>query len=169
MRAGWPERNFEIPPYSRRTPFSLACNVNLYASTPSTTMTIKQAERDAKLVLHASGWDEVIIPRPEETFYAVTGNESQVLTVKLAPGDALHGEPGSMMYMSDGMKQSIICDECMARCCTGEDVSASFSRRMERRNGTIVRLLSSRDASHLSLSLHSLPQWPCVLLILRSS
>jgi hypothetical protein len=91
-------------------------------------MTVKQAERDTKPVLHASGWDEVIIPKPEETFYAVTGNESQVLTVKLAPGDALHGEPGSMFYMSDGMTQSVTCNQCMARCCTGEDVSTSLSR-----------------------------------------
>lgn len=79
-------------------------------------------KKDDKPVLHASGWDEVILPKPETTFYAVTGNESQVLTVKLAPGDTLHGEPGSMFYLSDGMKQTVTCDECCARCCTGEDV-----------------------------------------------
>jgi Mitochondrial biogenesis AIM24 len=79
-------------------------------------------KKDDKPVLHASGWDEVVLPKPETTFYAVTGNESQVLTVKLAPGDTLHGEPGSMFYLSDGMKQSVTCDECCARCCTGEDV-----------------------------------------------
>lgn len=44
------------------------------------TMTIKD---DPDLVLHASGWDYPPIPKPEESFFAITGNESQVLTVRL--------------------------------------------------------------------------------------
>lgn len=33
----------------------------------------------------------------------------------------LKGEPGSMMFLTSGMKQTIGCGECWARCCTGEE------------------------------------------------
>ena len=53
--------------------------------------------------------------------YAITGDESQIVTVVLEPGEVVKGEPGSMMYLSSGMKQHATCDGCCARCCSGED------------------------------------------------
>lgn len=79
-------------------------------------------EKDLYPVLHAYGWDGVRVPKAETALYAITGNESQVLTVKLQSGDVLRGEPGTMFYLSDGVEQRASCDECYARCCTCEDV-----------------------------------------------
>lgn len=52
--------------------------------------------------------------------YAITGNESQVLSVSLGVGETVKGEPGAMMYLSEGMTQHVSCDGCCARCCSGE-------------------------------------------------
>lgn len=81
----------------------------------------KADKKDPDAVLHAAGWDYVPTPKPSETFYAITGHESQVLTVRLGTGEMVRGEPGTMFYLSDGMQQSVSCDECCARCCTGEE------------------------------------------------
>jgi len=78
-------------------------------------------KEDPDAVLHAAGWDYLPVPPPEQCNYAVTGNESQVLTVKLQVGDVVLGEPGTMMYLTDGVRQSVNCNECCNRCCTGED------------------------------------------------
>ena len=52
--------------------------------------------------------------------YAITGNESQVVTVSLGTGEAVQGEPGAMMYLSEGMTQDVSYEGCFARCCSGE-------------------------------------------------
>ncbi|GKY95375.1 hypothetical protein MPSEU_000499200 [Mayamaea pseudoterrestris] len=77
---------------------------------------------DEKAVLHYTGFEETedLIPKPQDTFYAITGNESQVLTIRLQEGEQVRGEPGSMFYLSSGMSQSINCSDSFKRCCTGE-------------------------------------------------
>jgi len=69
-------------------------------------LTMASKKEDADLVLHSAGWDYVHIPKPEDTFFAITGHESQVLTVKLQSGDMVRGEPGTMLYLTDGMQQT---------------------------------------------------------------
>jgi len=77
--------------------------------------------KDPDIVLHAAGFDSVPIPKPQDTFFAITGHESQVLTVKLASGEQVRGEPGTMFYLTPGVVQSASCDNWFARCCTGEE------------------------------------------------
>jgi len=42
-------------------------------------------------------------------------------TMKLASGDSVQGEPGTMMYLTSGMKQRASFEGCCARMCSGED------------------------------------------------
>lgn len=81
---------------------------------------VKFDDKDPEKVLHAFGWHALEIPKPEDMVYAITGNESQVLTVKLSHGNMVRGEPGTMFYLSEGIHQSVSCDQCFERCCTGE-------------------------------------------------
>ena len=53
--------------------------------------------------------------------YAITGEESQVITMQLGVGESVKGEPGVMMYLSPGVEQHASCDGCLARACAGED------------------------------------------------
>jgi uncharacterized protein (AIM24 family) len=78
-------------------------------------------KNDADAVLHHSGFDQAEALIPKDTFYAITGHESQVLTVRLPEGGQVRGEPGTMFYLSDGVSQRISFDDCFKRCCTGED------------------------------------------------
>ena len=71
-------------------------------------------------VLDASGWQRLTLPDPDDCHYAVTGHESQVVTLQLREGDYCKGEPGSMMYLSGNMDQSVACEGCCERCCSGE-------------------------------------------------
>jgi len=84
------------------------------ASTGSSKKKDERDDNDSNKVLY-SGWDFVDIPKPEQTFYAITGTESQVLTVRLNGGETIRGEPGSMLYLTDGMKQTVSCDQCWNR------------------------------------------------------
>jgi uncharacterized protein (AIM24 family) len=76
---------------------------------------------EAELVLAHTGWSHLDIPKLESINYAVTGHESQVLTFKLQPGDVLHGEPGSMLYLTSEVKQNVSYQGCCNRLCSGED------------------------------------------------
>lgn len=80
-------------------------------------------DKDSKehLVSHASGWDPLEVKVSTDAKYAITGNENQVLTVALAPGDSCKGEPGSMMYLAPGVTQMASCEGCCERCLAGED------------------------------------------------
>jgi hypothetical protein len=49
---------------------------------------------DPDKVLHQSGWERLIVKAPGEVKYAITGKESQVVTVQLEPGDSVQGEAG---------------------------------------------------------------------------
>lgn len=51
----------------------------------------------------------------------MTGEESQVVTIAVGEGDSVKGEPGVMMYLTDGIEQQATCDGCCARACSGED------------------------------------------------
>lgn len=82
---------------------------------------MKAAKEDPEIVLHQAGWDHLQVPKPEDSNYAITGNESQVVTIQLDTGDNVKGEAGTMMYLSNGIHQSISCDGCLERCCSGED------------------------------------------------
>jgi uncharacterized protein (AIM24 family) len=82
---------------------------------------MKSEKEDKEAVLHYAGWDHLQLPKPEESNFAITGNESQVVTLRLAVGDSCKGEPGTMMYLTHGMKQTVSCEGCCARCCSGED------------------------------------------------
>jgi len=53
--------------------------------------------------------------------YAITGAESQVVTVAIPPGETVQGEPGSMMYLSNAISMGVSCGgEGFTRCMAGE-------------------------------------------------
>jgi len=76
----------------------------------------------AELVLEKSGWEHLKVASPGDAVnYAITGHESQVLTMKLQTGDSLQGEPGTMLFLTNGVKQRVSYEGCCERCCSGED------------------------------------------------
>jgi uncharacterized protein (AIM24 family) len=77
---------------------------------------------EAEIVLEKSGWSHLKIPLPgnDSVNYAITGHESQILTMKVATGQSLQGEPGSMMYLTGGMQQHVSYEGCCDRACAGE-------------------------------------------------
>jgi uncharacterized protein (AIM24 family) len=76
--------------------------------------------KDPDAVLHVAGFERTEDQIPKDTFYAITGHESQVLTVRLAEGEMVRGEPGTMFYLSNGISQQVGWSDCASRCCTGE-------------------------------------------------
>lgn len=74
---------------------------------------------EAEIVLESSGWEKLQIP--SNVNYAVTGHESQVLTMKLTTGQTLKGEPGTMLFLTGGIKQNASYEGCCQRTCSGED------------------------------------------------
>jgi len=76
---------------------------------------------EAEMVLAQTGWEHVKIPKPETANYAITGHESQVLTMKLQTGESLQGEPGTMLFLTSGVKQRVSYEGCCERLCSGED------------------------------------------------
>jgi uncharacterized protein (AIM24 family) len=76
---------------------------------------------EAEIILELSGWDKLEIPPIDEVNYAITGHESQVLTMKLLSDETVRGEPGSMMFLSGpNMKQIVSYEGFCGRCCSGE-------------------------------------------------
>ena len=80
-------------------------------------------------VLEASGWEPLLIDKinAEHTKgsalhkYAITGHESQIVTISIPPGETCQGEPGSMMYLSDPIDMNVSCgSDWFGRCCGGE-------------------------------------------------
>lgn len=51
--------------------------------------------------------------------FEVIGNDMQVLHVKLAPGEQIICEPGSMSYMQSTVSAGIDCNSCFPRCMSG--------------------------------------------------
>ena len=115
---------------------------------------------DDEKVLHASGWDHVKIKKPETAKYAITGHESQVITLALDVGDTCKGEPGTMMYLTNGMTQSVTCDGCWARCCAGEDCFGTLAASFLNRTHTTeinCETFSNLSISSLSWTLNAIP------------
>lgn len=77
---------------------------------------------DPEAALHYAGWDHLNVAKPGNgTNFAITGKESQIVTVQLDVGDSCQGEAGSMMFLSKGMTQTVTCEGFLERCCAGED------------------------------------------------
>lgn len=95
---------------------------HLCRSVSTMTQVVLPSSKDPKAVLHYTGFEETddLLPKPQDTYFAITGHESQVLTVRLNEGQTLRGEPGTMFYLSSGVSQAIDCSDCWGRCCTGE-------------------------------------------------
>lgn len=67
-------------------------------------------------VAKASGWAEVdVMGESPNHKYAITGNESQIVSVKLQPGEHCQGEPGSMMYLSPNVQMMVSYMGCWVR------------------------------------------------------
>ena len=80
-------------------------------------------------VLEASGWASVdpmeinALQKREghKHRYAITGDESQIVTVSIPPGESCQGEPGSMMYLTSPIDMKASCGgDCLGRCLGGE-------------------------------------------------
>jgi len=83
-------------------------------------------------VLEASGWEQLLAKDinkehahatgPHSTHqYAITGHESQIVTVAIPPGQDCQGEPGSMMYLTSDVSMKVSCGaDCCGRCMGGE-------------------------------------------------
>jgi uncharacterized protein (AIM24 family) len=80
-----------------------------------------EKEKEPDVVLHHTGWEKLQVPSPDAANFAIVGHESQVLTVRLpAAGDTVRGEPGTMMFLSPGVRQHVSYEGCCARTCSGE-------------------------------------------------
>lgn len=80
-----------------------------------------EVNEEGLLVLSATGWEKLDYgTAEEESKYAITGDESQVMTMKLDQGETLHTEPGVFMYRSGGITADTGYEGCFARCCAGE-------------------------------------------------
>mmetsp|Transcript_8122 Transcript_8122/g.22018 ORF Transcript_8122/g.22018 Transcript_8122/m.22018 type:complete len:260 (-) Transcript_8122:167-946(-) len=76
--------------------------------------------KEPEIVLEASGWDHLKLPDDAATKFAITGYESQIISVGLEPGETCKGEPGTMMFLTPGVTQSATCEGCCNRCLSGE-------------------------------------------------
>jgi len=80
----------------------------------------------AHLVMDASGWEPLIASdmhakQDSDHQYAITGSESQIVTITIPPGTTAQGEPGSMMYLSSPVSMKVRCgSDWMGRCIGGE-------------------------------------------------
>lgn len=83
---------------------------------------ISVAEESGWVPLNVKQINEDHARNPESGFhYAITGAESQVVTVAIPPGETCQGEPGSMMYLSSQVGMSVSCGgEGFTRCMAGE-------------------------------------------------
>lgn len=81
-----------------------------------------EINEDGLLVLTETGFEKVEAPEPTPDLkYAISGEQSQVLTVKLAAGESIKTEPGIWLYNTGGITPESECAGCMGRCCAGED------------------------------------------------
>mmetsp|Transcript_3485 Transcript_3485/g.3305 ORF Transcript_3485/g.3305 Transcript_3485/m.3305 type:complete len:253 (-) Transcript_3485:137-895(-) len=70
------------------------------------------------LVVKATPWDKY--DYDPKSNYAITGTESQVLTIGVSYGEMVRSEPGTMMYLTHGVKSGVSCDGSYGRFCSGE-------------------------------------------------
>ncbi len=67
----------------------------------------------------ATGFTIMNVEVPTNSNYLISGPDCQILSVNLKPGEKLACEPGSMMFMSPGVKTTTECGTC-SRWCAGE-------------------------------------------------
>jgi hypothetical protein len=109
---------------------------------------MKASGKDPDMVLHNAGWEYLVVPKAEESNYAITGRESQVVTLRLEIGDHCQAEPGVMMYLTNGMRQSgEYSYECRISYSFGTIQDLGHRDRYENRN------VHTHTPSHLSLTL----------------
>lgn len=117
----------------------------------------EQEEEEHKL-LDYTGWEELpvaTISLPGEAEYAVTGHESQVLTITLPqPGQHVQAAPGTMMYLSTGITQQISCTEGFcARCVSGESCCVmNFLHHDHHHHHHRGSTLQQQQAAHVALT-----------------
>mmetsp|Transcript_5517 Transcript_5517/g.7431 ORF Transcript_5517/g.7431 Transcript_5517/m.7431 type:complete len:271 (+) Transcript_5517:50-862(+) len=72
--------------------------------------------------LFGNGLKTLLTEGAKGTSWTIAGKDTQVLATTLDPGQEVHCEPGSMMFMHKDMGQEVDCgcDTCWARCCSGE-------------------------------------------------
>lgn len=75
---------------------------------------------DEHLVSDASGWKPVDVTEGPGHKFAITGHESQIVTVALEPGEKCYGEPSSMMYLTPNVNMVATFEGCCNRCLSGE-------------------------------------------------
>jgi uncharacterized protein (AIM24 family) len=76
---------------------------------------------EAEIVLNSTGWHKLDIPSPDQAKFAITGYESQVITLLLNTGDSVVAEPASVLFRTNQTSQTTLCAGCCQRCCSGED------------------------------------------------
>jgi len=76
--------------------------------------------KDDELVLKSTGWETYSIDYDPKKNYAITGTEAQVLTIGINKGELVYSEPGSMMYLTNGVSSGVSCSGCCGRCMSGE-------------------------------------------------
>jgi uncharacterized protein (AIM24 family) len=67
----------------------------------------------------SGGFTIMNVEVPVGSNYVITGPDCQILSVSLKGGEKLTCEPGSMMFMSPGVKATTECGSC-SRMCAGE-------------------------------------------------
>lgn len=105
-------------------------------------------DKDGHLVLQSTGWSKLEVPPPQEAKYEITGPSSQIITFNVGVGETIVSEPGTLMYMSDGMKPSVSYEGGCSRCCSGECCYAlNFTNEGARENYAFVALTPSFPTS----------------------
>lgn len=83
-----------------------------------------------------SGFTVVNVEIPHGSDYVITGPDCQILSLLMKPGHKITTEPGSMMFMSPGVKSSSECGSC-SRTCSGETFCKVIYENKDGRNGYI--------------------------------
>jgi Mitochondrial biogenesis AIM24 len=91
----------------------------------STSSTSSPTVTSANALGKTSSDGVVGIPIDFDVASKIEGNESQIVTITLEPGQVLRAESGAMMYMTDGVQMETT---------TGGGLSAGFSRMLTGQN-----------------------------------
>mmetsp|Transcript_4262 Transcript_4262/g.12240 ORF Transcript_4262/g.12240 Transcript_4262/m.12240 type:complete len:316 (+) Transcript_4262:280-1227(+) len=92
------------------------------ASEPSKSSKVLEASGFSHFHQEATGIHQLSDGSGGTFRYAITGAESQIVTVELPPGKSCQGEPGSMMYLTSPIRMTVNCGgNCFGRLCGGED------------------------------------------------
>lgn len=95
-------------------------------------------DKDGQLVLQSTGWENLYVPPPQEAKYEISGPSSQIITFSVGVGETILSEPGSLLYMSSGMKPDASYEGCFGRTCSGE---ACYALKFTNEGGSENRAL----------------------------